>query len=151
MKLIVLSPTWTWLLRKTTCSGATLKCPDANSLRRSRSAMAAACAALPLMSAPEDAAVAEALGTLLVSEDRKSTRLNSSHSQISYAVFCLKKKKTYTTYSLVPFLPPSGECRSSTTHNPVRLSQPLHHQDALDICIRLHYHDSPSVYPIELQ
>ena len=25
--------------------------------------------------------------------DRKSTRLNSSHSQISYAVFCLKKKK----------------------------------------------------------
>src|SRR5256886_3806765 len=28
--------------------------------------------------------------------DRKSTRLNSSHSQISYAVFCLKKKKTHT-------------------------------------------------------
>src|SRR5688572_32218104 len=29
--------------------------------------------------------------------DRKSTRLNSSHSQISYAVFCLKKKKNKTT------------------------------------------------------
>src|SRR2546430_10238181 len=29
----------------------------------------------------------------LVLKDRKSTRLNSSHSQISYAVFCLKKKK----------------------------------------------------------
>src|SRR2546430_13214187 len=29
-------------------------------------------------------------------EDRKSTRLNSSHSQISYAVFCLKKKKQST-------------------------------------------------------
>src|SRR2546430_4045649 len=28
-----------------------------------------------------------------VGKDRKSTRLNSSHSQISYAVFCLKKKK----------------------------------------------------------
>src|SRR2546430_16185152 len=28
--------------------------------------------------------------------DRKSTRLNSSHSQISYAVFCLKKKKKQT-------------------------------------------------------
>src|SRR2546430_1216364 len=28
----------------------------------------------------------------LASQDRKSTRLNSSHSQISYAVFCLKKK-----------------------------------------------------------
>src|SRR5688572_30960987 len=34
-------------------------------------------------------------GRVLVNgqEDRKSTRLNSSHSQISYAVFCLKKKK----------------------------------------------------------
>src|SRR6266478_7941396 len=30
---------------------------------------------------------------LLLGRDRKSTRLNSSHSQISYAVFCLKKKK----------------------------------------------------------
>src|SRR5688572_33038526 len=29
----------------------------------------------------------------LSGKDRKSTRLNSSHSQISYAVFCLKKKK----------------------------------------------------------
>src|SRR5438270_1460752 len=29
-----------------------------------------------------------------VGEDRKSTRLKSSHSQISYAVFCLKKKKS---------------------------------------------------------
>src|SRR5688572_32071905 len=29
----------------------------------------------------------------LPARDRKSTRLNSSHSQISYAVFCLKKKK----------------------------------------------------------
>src|SRR2546430_9455273 len=28
-------------------------------------------------------------------QDRKSTRLNSSHSQISYAVFCLKKKNTH--------------------------------------------------------
>src|ERR1035437_10663066 len=29
--------------------------------------------------------------------DRKSTRLNSSHANISYAVFCLKKKQTHTT------------------------------------------------------
>src|SRR5256886_10640836 len=29
----------------------------------------------------------------MAAQDRKSTRLNSSHSQISYAVFCLKKKK----------------------------------------------------------
>src|SRR2546430_5704890 len=41
--------------------------------------------------------------------DRKSTRLNSSHSQISYAVFCLKKKKNnkaslnrYSRYHYVP-------------------------------------------------
>src|SRR2546430_11373698 len=32
------------------------------------------------------------LGVMLIALDRKSTRLNSSHSQISYAVFCLKKK-----------------------------------------------------------
>src|SRR3712207_7600678 len=31
-------------------------------------------------------------------KDRKSTRLNSSHANISYAVFCLKKKKTTQTY-----------------------------------------------------
>src|SRR3712207_8829907 len=30
----------------------------------------------------------------LIQRDRKSTRLNSSHANISYAVFCLKKKKT---------------------------------------------------------
>src|SRR2546422_2767257 len=34
--------------------------------------------------------------------DRKSTRLNSSHGYISYAVFCLKKKKTHTQPSLSP-------------------------------------------------
>src|SRR3712207_8534425 len=35
-------------------------------------------------------------------EDRKSTRLNSSHANISYAVFCLKKKtKISTTYKLI--------------------------------------------------
>src|SRR2546427_2976080 len=34
---------------------------------------------------------------LKIGEDRKSTRLNSSHSQISYAVFCLKKKKKKRT------------------------------------------------------
>src|SRR2546428_1147148 len=44
------------------------------------------------------------LGELLLEElphpeiDRKSTRLNSSHDQISYAVFCLKKKKKNNKY-----------------------------------------------------
>src|SRR2546427_10111202 len=36
------------------------------------------------------------VGTFSKQRDRKSTRLNSSHSQISYAVFCLKKKKKKT-------------------------------------------------------
>src|SRR3712207_7497240 len=35
-------------------------------------------------------------------QDRKSTRLNSSHANISYAVFCLKKKKKTTTAILTP-------------------------------------------------
>src|SRR5699024_11661048 len=35
----------------------------------------------------------EQLGVFSLTEDRKSTRLNSSHVSISYAVFCLKKKK----------------------------------------------------------
>src|SRR5438034_8524117 len=38
---------------------------------------------------------------LLRDEDRKSTRLNSSHTVISYAVFCLKKKKTIQTDSSI--------------------------------------------------
>src|SRR2546430_7587735 len=36
-------------------------------------------------------------GRIKSKSDRKSTRLNSSHSQISYAVFCLKKKKKKAT------------------------------------------------------
>src|SRR3712207_8122192 len=34
-----------------------------------------------------------------VQQDRKSTRLNSSHANISYAVFCLKKKNTIVVYT----------------------------------------------------
>src|SRR5258707_4157506 len=35
-------------------------------------------------------------------EDRKSTRLNSSHANISYAVFCLKKKKSHAARNTSP-------------------------------------------------
>src|SRR5215203_6793562 len=35
--------------------------------------------------------------TVVALADRKSTRLNSSHANISYAVFCLKKKKTFAS------------------------------------------------------
>src|SRR5256885_12805838 len=43
-------------------------------------------------------------------QDRKSTRLNSSHLVISYAVFCLKKKKQ-------PPLSPLPDCRPRTLHS----------------------------------
>src|SRR5689334_23417319 len=42
-------------------------------------------------------AVGVGIGPHFAGEDRKSTRLNSSHSSISYAVFCLKKKTKTTT------------------------------------------------------
>src|SRR5689334_24168085 len=53
--------------------------------------------------------VARLLAQLLVLQDRKSTRLNSSHSSISYAVFCLKKKKKQKWSSPM-------NTTSSTTH-----------------------------------
>src|SRR2546427_7996293 len=48
--------------------------------------------------------------------DRKSTRLNSSHSQISYAVFCLKKKKinTETIFHPSPHKDPQVEHKTET-------------------------------------
>src|SRR2546430_10901801 len=48
--------------------------------------------------------------------DRKSTRLNSSHSQISYAVFCLKKKKKKTYHH-------PHECTQDTIVERVRAYQ----------------------------
>src|SRR3712207_8203887 len=44
---------------------------------------------------------------LLHEEDRKSTRLNSSHANISYAVFCLKKKNTSCPHRIHPRLAPT--------------------------------------------
>src|SRR2546430_1278540 len=69
----------------------------------------------------------------LLRADRKSTRLNSSHSQISYAVFCLKKKKKYRTCSAAPpFHDASRACAS-----PARRTAPRSH---------LHLHLFLSVY-----
>src|SRR5438132_9011786 len=48
-------------------------------------------------------------------EDRKSTRLNSSHTVISYAVFCLKKKKSYT----------KGQKSETTSHQDLSLQYEL--------------------------
>src|SRR5947209_16605616 len=46
-------------------------------------------------------------------QDRKSTRLNSSHANISYAVFCLKKKKHYY-HKISTELCGTSWCRSTT-------------------------------------
>src|SRR3712207_7468418 len=46
-----------------------------------------------IVGAPFDDAVSHRPGARFGPRDRKSTRLNSSHANISYAVFCLKKKK----------------------------------------------------------
>src|SRR3712207_7888446 len=51
--------------------------------------------------------------------DRKSTRLNSSHANISYAVFCLKKKKTYNAHVVLTIsrivLPRYHKCQVTQT------------------------------------
>src|SRR2546430_10469260 len=65
-------------------------------------------AAINLMPPPE---IGFGSGTLSGAEDRKSTRLNSSHSQTSYAVFCLKKKTRGSGR------PPAGSFRSSPPYH----------------------------------
>src|SRR2546430_8498113 len=54
--------------------------------------------------------------------DRKSTRLNSSHSQISYAVFCLKKKKQRHANALVSLSHQRHLSDSAFSHRPFRHS-----------------------------
>src|SRR2546427_4687538 len=63
--------------------------PRLKSRERRPELAGSACIAFAPKSKSGSAATSERAGL-----DRKSTRLNSSHSQISYAVFCLKKKKT---------------------------------------------------------
>src|SRR3712207_7163433 len=50
---------------------------------------------VPLRGRPAAAGAVLRLGGDDAAQDRKSTRLNSSHANISYAVFCLKKKPTH--------------------------------------------------------
>src|SRR3712207_7971380 len=49
---------------------------------------------------PSRSICSRATASARCSEDRKSTRLNSSHANISYAVFCLKKKKKNETLQI---------------------------------------------------
>src|SRR2546430_9052900 len=73
------------------------------------------------------------------SADRKSTRLNSSHSQISYAVFCLKKKKN----DLPAPLPSAANPLVASTFvssAPTQLSQHLHPSTMPDCTTESTYH-----------
>src|SRR5438477_6091066 len=54
---------------------------------------------MPTTGQPQDIPYSAFIEDVKNSRDRKSTRLNSSHMSISYAVFCLKKKKNYFSLS----------------------------------------------------
>src|SRR3989440_1193054 len=65
----------------------------------------------------EGAALTQEIAGRLKEIDRKSTRLNSSHDQISYAVFCLKKKKKNNILRKEPHTSPAagpGDGRHTT-------------------------------------
>src|SRR2546430_3641298 len=89
-----------------------------------------------------DARIARLRGADQRARDRKSTRLNSSHSQISYAVFCLKKKKTTHRRPLrqrsfmtaAPATRPTTD-RSLAPHGTTRRSR-TPHMHAADVCCR---------------
>src|SRR2546430_11780764 len=66
---------------------------DDGARHRARATLAAIRRADHLRGPVDAGAQHERVGGAAGQRDRKSTRLNSSHSQISYAVFCLKKKK----------------------------------------------------------
>src|SRR5256886_7216046 len=81
--------------------------------------------------------------------DRKSTRLNSSHSQISYAVFCLKKKKrsNVATPQLSPHpllrlfvIVESGYAPETSRPRRLRLRQPVDVGSALRVAVVAHVH-----------
>src|SRR2546430_2416584 len=84
--------------------------------------------------------------------DRKSTRLNSSHSQISYAVFCLKKKKTprWEIFSTLPttlsrYRPDTYYACWSCTSMAI-----LHISDALAFVAASHAHCAASETELQL-
>src|SRR5438309_8448132 len=74
---------------------------------------------------PPGEAAAAAVETTGAALDRKSTRLNSSHSSISYAVFCLKKKKQPTKHMQAIGTPQSPS--TSASSHPVDTLLPSAH------------------------
>src|SRR2546429_4083307 len=73
-------------------------------------------------------------GQTIPYKDRKSTRLNSSHGYISYAVFCLKKKKKSTQQiisSIIKIFHTSMMSQSNRTRNFIRTSRMTMRQQSL--------------------
>src|SRR2546422_5781495 len=77
-------------------------------------------------------------------KDRKSTRLNSSHGYISYAVFCLKKKKTTNVQR------PAGHscCAAGRCNGPV--GPPPHHRHQLSLPDNLTHVLNPTTLPLAM-
>src|SRR2546421_4499923 len=73
--------------------------------------------------------------------DRKSTRLNSSHDQISYAVFCLKKKKTHMQFLLFASKSTLPMGHDPMTYGDRMIQTKLHsrHHDEIDSPIYIHH------------
>src|SRR2546427_10928406 len=85
------APTWTWRATPspTGSIASTSNCSELNQVTL-MDTVKKKYAELWCTEVPGDEILQE---KMIATLDRKSTRLNSSHSQISYAVFCLKKKK----------------------------------------------------------
>src|SRR5690554_7259906 len=75
------------------------------------------------------------LCSVCVRKDRKSTRLNSSHVRISYAVFCLKKKNKLKLSKIIP------THHTNLTLTPHQLLSPSHHN-----LTTLHTHFSYAIH-----
>src|SRR5438045_7068946 len=95
MLLVIPPPPSSPLFPYTTLFRSELDGADALSWRSRSHPSAAPCAGAPAAAAPvrRCPCCQKRLARQGAAEDRKSTRLNSSHLGISYAVFCLKKKK----------------------------------------------------------
>src|SRR2546430_7699870 len=98
---------------------------------------AASASMVPVSTIPGRGSASHSGSRSAASADRKSTRLNSSHSQISYAVFCLKKKKKKET----PFKTAVKKKRSASFRN--------NQHNAIIIAYSLTDQYTPSVLRVE--
>src|SRR3954463_3896351 len=78
---------------------------------------------------------------MLFRSDRKSTRLNSSHTIISYAVFCLKKKKKENSNAVRSDPPPTFHVVPASSHTTVGIAKlPIMYAPLIPITYRKIYH-----------